>query len=62
MNELKVVTIINGKYKDKNGVERLSKNFYLVFNNKYIAIKPSFDNGYRALELISSEVINKEAK
>lgn len=59
MYDLKVVCVVNGTYRDKKGVERLSKNYYLVFNNKYISIKPSFDNGYRALELICSETIDK---
>lgn len=56
MNEnLKVVCVVKGDYLDKNGKKRLSKNYYLVFNNHYIAIKPSFANGYRSLELVCSE-------
>ena len=63
MNEnLKVVCVINGEYVDKKGKTRLSKNYYLIFNNHYIAIKPSFESGYRALELICSEYRDNRKK
>lgn len=60
--DLKVVCIVKGKYVDKNGKERLSKNYYLVFNGHYIAIKPSFNQGYKSLELVCSEYIDKSSE
>lgn len=47
-----VQTIYNNrKVKDKNGVERKVKMFYLVSDSgKRIAIKPSFDEGFNLLD------------
>lgn len=56
MENLKLICIEKGTYKDKKGKERISKNFYLVFNDKYCSIKPSFANGYQFLELFSEKV------
>jgi hypothetical protein len=60
MENLELVRVINKdqKYKDKNGVERVNENFYVVFNGSYIAIKPCFKEGYSKLSLISNTIIN----
>ena len=46
---MKLVKLINKdkKYTDKKGVQHFSINYYLVLdNNKWVAIRPSFKQGY----------------
>ena len=58
--ELKVVKVINEseKYTDKKGKEHVRTNYYLVVNGNYIAIRPSFAEGYAKLDLIAIVVKN----
>lgn len=58
--ETKVVKVINEseRYTDKKGKEHVQTNYYLVVNNNYIAIRPSFKDGYNKLDLIAEVVRN----
>lgn len=57
---LEVVKVINEneKYVDKKGKEHIQVNYYLVVNDNYIAIRPSFAQGYGKLDLIARVVRN----
>lgn len=56
---IKVVKIVDKtkKYKAKNGKEYTSVNYYVVVNDKYIAIRPSFKDGYTQLDVIAEEIV-----
>lgn len=58
--ELKVVKVINEseKYTDKKGKSHVRTNYYLVVNGNYIAIRPSFSEGYGKLDLVANVVRN----
>ena len=58
--QIEVVKVINEseKYVDKKGKEHVQTNYYLVVNNNYIAIRPSFKDGYARLDLIANCVKN----
>lgn len=58
--ELKVVKVINldEKYTDKKGKEHVKTNYYLVVNGNYIAVRPSFKDGYAKLDLVAEVVRN----
>lgn len=62
--DIKVVKIVNkGKtYIDEKGKERTNVNYYLVINNCYVAIRPSFSKGYAQLDTIAEVVINGSEK
>ena len=58
---MKLVKLINKgkKYTDKKGREHVSVNYYLVLdNNKWVAIRPSFKQGYAFLEAVSEVIKN----
>lgn len=58
---MKVVKVVDTekKYQDKSGKERSSVNYYIVADNgKWIAIRPSFGNGYVMLDVICESVKN----
>ena len=58
---MKLVKLINKdkKYIDKNGKQHISVNYYLVLdNNKWVAIRPSFKQGYAFLDAVSEVVKN----
>lgn len=58
---MKLVKIINKdkKYSDKKGNMHVSTNYYLVLdNNKWVAIRPSFKNGYLFLDAVCEVVKN----
>lgn len=59
-SNLKVVKVINldKKYLDSAGKEHTSVNYYLVINNCYVAIRPSFSKGYTQLDTIAEIVKN----
>lgn len=58
--EIKVVKVIREgeTYTDKNGKEHTLTNYYVVVNGNYIAIRPSFKDGYNRLDLIAEVVRN----
>lgn len=60
MNELKVIKIVNkGKtYLDKKGKEHCQINYYLVINNTWVPIRPSFSKGYTQLDLVAERRVN----
>lgn len=62
--DVKVVKIVNkGKtYIDEKGKERTSVNYYLVINNCYVAIRPSFSKGYTQLDTIAEVIVNGSEK
>jgi len=61
---LEVVKVINVgvKYTDKKGKAHTQVNYYLVVNNQYIAIRPSFKEGYGKLDLVCRVVCNGSEK
>lgn len=58
--DLRIVKVINmgETYVDKNGKEHIATNYYVVCNDNYIAVRPSFKDGYRQLDLIANVVKN----
>ena len=58
--ELEVVKVINEseKYTDKKGKEHVQTNYYVVVNGNFIAIRPSFKEGYSKLDLVAKVVRN----
>lgn len=62
--DLKIVKIVDKtkeKYVAKNGKEYTSVNYYVVFNGTYIAIRPTFKDGYTKLDLVSEEIVKDNA-
>lgn len=58
---MKLVKLVNKdkKYTDKQGKQHVSVNYYLVLdNNKWVAIRPSFKQGYSFLDAIAEVVKN----
>lgn len=48
-----IAKIVSDKtYVDKNNVERKWVNYYVVINGKWLAIRPSFAEGYNSLDTI----------
>lgn len=65
MNEnIKVVKIVNldKTYEDEKGKTHASVNYYLVINDTYVAIRPSFSKGYTQLDLVATVVKNGKSK
>ena len=63
--KMKLVKIINSdkKYTDKNGKTHVSVNYYVVLdNNKWVAIRPSFKQGYSFLDAVSEVIKNGNNK
>lgn len=55
--ELKLVKVVSDDtYTDKKGYEHKKINYYLVVNGQYIAIRPSFHEGYGKLDLVANVV------
>jgi len=61
---IKVVKVVNKDkvYTDKKGKEHASSNYYNVItingNSTWVAIRPSFEKGYPALDMVAEIVIN----
>ncbi len=57
---MELVKIITDKvYKDKNGKEHKSVNYYIVLDNKkWVAIRPSFKTGYSFLDAVCTTIKN----
>lgn len=58
---VKIVKLVDtkNKYKDKSGKEHSSVNYYIVFNNTWIAFRPSFAKGYTQCDTICEQIVNK---
>lgn len=58
--EIKIVKVIHldEKYKDVSGREHTQTNYYVVINGQYVAIRPSFKDGYSRLDLVADVVRN----
>lgn len=54
--ELKIVRKKSSIYKDKKGVERQGYNYYISCNGNFIAIKPSFNQGYLVLNSLAEDI------
>lgn len=55
--ELRIVRLDRGDtYVDKNGKERPNVNYYIVVNDTWVPIRPSFSQGYSTLDLICEKV------
>jgi len=56
---MKVVKIVSkDTYKDGKGREHQKTNYYLVINDVFVAIRPSFSEGYGKLDLVAEVVRN----
>lgn len=62
--DLKVEKVVNldRKYKDKEGKEHTSVNYYLMINNSRVAIRPCFSKGYVQLDLVCETIINGKSE
>lgn len=59
MKEFRIVKVISkDTYKDSKGREHQKTNYYLVVNEQYVAIRPSFADGYGKLDLVAEVVRN----
>lgn len=63
MTDLKVVALDTGTtYVAKNGKEYPNVNFYVVVGKKWVAIRPSFKEGYYQLSLIAEKKVKSVVK
>lgn len=58
--QLEIVKVVNVSktYTAKNGKTYTNVNYYVVFNGTWVAIRPSFKGGYKALDLMARRVVN----
>ena len=63
MTDLKVVALDSGKtYVGKNGKEYPSVSYYVVVGNTWVAIRPSFKEGYYQLSKIAERRVKSVGK
>lgn len=63
MTDLKVVALDSGKtYVAKNGKEYPSVSYYVVVGSTWVAIRPSFKEGYYQLSKIAERRVKSVAK